>query len=140
MSLYNIVHGMNDKLVIVASVIMGMRIDQTFPRFRDIFIEAEDAPFEADLFVYTRMGGGNRECWDGCSETDPCPACVADGIESEVWCAGSYDDEFDCTYRTFGIKLSDGQRAELTDALRGTKPKNFEDRARKLFNLSDGNQ
>lgn len=135
MSLYNILAGMNTSLVVAASTVVGFRIDEHFPRFRDVFTDADDAPFEADLYVYTRMGGGNRDCWEGASYDIPCncSGCRADKIEDESWCVGSYDDDFDCTYRTFGIKFTPQQKAEW-DALMANGPdESFIKRACAMF-------
>lgn len=141
MSMYNMMNGMNAELAIIASAVLGYNIQKKFPRFRDIFTEAEDAPFKADLFIYTRMGGGNRECWGNDTPELPCTcgACTCDGIEEEPWCVGSYDDDFDCTYRTFGIKFTDEQRVvwdkvihkellseELVQMIKAVFPKMFE--------------
>lgn len=106
MSLYNM-------LAAIASTVLGFRVDERFPRFRDIFAIAEEAPFAADLFVYTRMGGGNRTCWENGDDGCGCSACAADALEREPWIVGSYDDSFDCTYRTFGVRLTPEQKAEL---------------------------
>lgn len=113
MSLYNMLFGMNAQLAEVASTILGFRVDERFPRFRDIFAKAEDAPFEADLYVYTRMGGGNRTCWENGEKGCGCSACASAALEHEPWIVGSYDDSFDCTYRTFGVRLTPEQKAEF---------------------------
>lgn len=136
MSLYNMINDMNVSLAIIVSGVLGFRIDQRFPRFRDVFTAAEDAPWLADIFVYTRMGGGNRECW-GDDETDDagnclCPACTCDRLEKEPFIVGSYDDEFDSTYRTFGIKFTDEQRAQWTQIKAGEQPASV---TAKLFEL-----
>ena len=119
MSLYNMVYGMNSNIAVTLSGIVGYRIDERFPRFRNIFTGAEDAPENlkgADFYVYTRMGGGNRGCWENWAPDCKCVAHRADDIEEEEWCLGSWDDDYDCTYRTFAIKLTEAQKAEF-DAL-----------------------
>lgn len=112
MSIYNMVHGMNAQLAVVASTLLGFKLDEKFPRFRNVFIADKDAPFEADLFVYTRMGSGNRNCWKDNAEGCDCGAHQAERIEQEPWCVGSYDDSYDATYRTFGVKFTPEQKAE----------------------------
>ena len=112
MSIYNMVHGMNAELTTIVSTVLGFRVDEKFPRFRNVFTEDADAPFEADLFVYTRMGAGNRDCWEDDAEGCKCAAHEADAIENEPWCVGSYDDSYDATYRTFGVKFLPEQKAE----------------------------
>lgn len=107
MSLYNMVNGMNALMTVFLSPFLPLRAD-LFPRFRDIFLEVNDMNCDfngGDIFVYTRMGGGNRDCWEN-NETDcNCPAHLADKIENTYPCLGSYDDEFDCTYRTFVFRV-----------------------------------
>lgn len=109
MSLYNMMNGTNVELVIKVSTMLNKRIDEIFPRFRDIFTEDGECPFAEDAYdvlVYTRMGGGNRACWEEeTTETCACPACQCDRLETEDFVLGSYDDAFDCTYRTFAVIL-----------------------------------
>lgn len=112
MSLYNLIAGMNAGLALVASPFLPRRADK-FPRFRDIFTEADDTDLKGDLYVYTRMGGGNRECWENDdTPTCDCGACDAERIEESDQCVGSYEDEFDRTYRTFVFKIADEDRAD----------------------------
>jgi hypothetical protein len=117
MSLYNLMNGMNAELAILMSPFLPRPADQ-FPRFRNCFIQADDYHGEAkgDIFVYTRMGGGNRECWinEPPHEAKDCNAC--DANELEALAVARYDDEFDSTYSTFVFKVSDEDRADY-DAL-----------------------
>jgi len=103
------VNGRNEFLLIKASTVLNKRIDEVFPRFRDIFTEDGACPFaedDYDILVYTRMGGGNRDCWEEeTTETCECPACQCSRLETEDFVLGSYDDAFDCTYRTFAVIL-----------------------------------
>ena len=65
MSLYNLMMGMNANAVVFASLILNQRVDKTFPRFRDVFTDDDDCSIQSnqyDILIYTRMGGGNREC------------------------------------------------------------------------------
>ena len=119
MTFYNLINGRNTELVMVLSAIVGYRIDEEFPRFRDAFMKDDESPYEADYFVYTRMGGGNRECWEGCTDKEPCAACQADAIEEWDTCVGSYDDEFDRTYRTFCMVFTEDQKKMFGACLDG---------------------
>lgn len=104
MSMYNLLNGMNAGLGIMVSPFLPMRFDN-FPRIRDVFLR--DADHEGDIFVYTRMGAGNADCWND-SEDDrecDCPGCIAGRIEEN--CFNTYEDEFDCTYKTFVFKVTD---------------------------------
>lgn len=112
MSLYNVLHGMNANLAVMLSPFLPRRADQ-FPRFRDIFTSADDSPVKGDIYVYTRMGGGNRDCWDGCCEERPCIACDAYQLEREPTCVRRYDDDYDCTYSTFVFRVADEHRADF---------------------------
>lgn len=123
MSLYNMIAGMNAGLAILASPFLPRRADH-FPRFRDIFREADDTELKGDLYVYTRMGGGNRECWGSEEKTADgecaCSACDAERIETSPAVIGRYDDDFDCTYSTFVFKVVDEDRADFNAVMAGT--------------------
>ncbi|MEJ2650179.1 MAG: hypothetical protein P8016_17435, partial [Sedimentisphaerales bacterium] len=112
MSLYNLINGMNADLAVLISVIIGENIQDKFPRFRDVFLEVEESRYKADYYVYTRMGGGNRECWEDNKPDCKCPACVAAKIEQSPECVGRYDDNFDCTYSNFCMNFTDAQKKE----------------------------
>ena len=121
MSLYNMVHGMNATLAMLVSPFLPRAAD-AFPRFRDVFLEADDAPTKGDIYVYTRMGGGNRECLDDC-EDESCQACDARHIEAEPTCICRYDDDFDCTFSTFVFRVADEHRADFAALLAREYPK-----------------
>jgi len=110
--LYNLLHGVNAQLAILVSPFLPRRADQ-FPRFRDVFTSADDSPVKGDIYVYTRMGGGNRRCWDGCSEEKPCLACDAYQVERDPTCIRRYDDDGDSTYSTFVFRVADEHRADF---------------------------
>lgn len=117
MSLYNLLNGMNAEVAVLVSPFLPMRADK-FPRFRDVFLHADDSPVAGDIFVYTRMGGGNAECWDDC-EYGNCPACQAENLRESENCVGSYEDEFDCTYKTFVFKVPEEHIKDFDFALSG---------------------
>lgn len=137
MSFYNMMFGMNSDLIIIISCILNKRIDKVFPRFRDVFLEAEDCLLkkdEYDYLIYTRMGGGNYQCWNNngiCSEeniyykdedgvvTEKCPYCKLLEIEKDTNYIGGWDDDFDCTYRTLAFKLSSNDKDKLKMCLSG---------------------
>lgn len=117
MSLYNMINEMNGDLAIMSTPFLPMPPEQ-FPRFRDIFLSDEECPLDGyDILVYTRMGGGNLDCWEGTyDESCDCYGCSADKIEEDPSCLGSYDDADDCTYRTFAFKVNENR--EWFDAIR----------------------
>ena len=107
MSLYNIVNGFNPACVFFLPM-LGRKKEE-YPRFRDCFIE------DGNIAVYTRVGGGNRNCGFGEEELYEDPNYV-----------DTYDDEFDSTYATylFGVPekwkadfdlIMDGKLAEVSD-------------------------
>ena len=112
MSMYNMIAGRNDALVIAFSVILDMRVDKEFPRFRDIFLHADDCEYDDyDAIIYTRMGGGNFDCWEGGKKNCDCPSCkLKKMIARTSWILGQYADEFDSTYKNIVIKLTPEQR------------------------------
>ena len=116
MSLYNLLHGMNATAVMLLSPFAPTRIDN-FPRFRNVFLEDEDAPNPADFYVYTRMGGGNCNCYAETCYADlddcGCGACYALELESSQYCVDRYDDGFDCTYCTFSFHVSNEDQADF---------------------------
>lgn len=118
MSLYNMLFGMNTPLVIFLSIVLKRKVDD-IPRFRDCFLKADDCPVDDyDFLIYTRMGGGNYECWgndDGeyYKEDCDCPYCRLLKIKEEDWYICGYDDDFDDTYRTLVGKFTEEQRKQF---------------------------
>ena len=119
MSLYNLINGMNTAAAVALSPFLPRKATD-FPRFRDIFLEAEDYyGDDGDIFIYTRMGGGNRDCWyDGEKDCD-CPGCDASRLEGHVQCVDRYDDTYDCTYSTFVWRVSDEDRPDFEALMEG---------------------
>lgn len=115
MSLYNMMFGMNTPLAIFLSIVLKRKVDD-IPRFRDCFLKADDCPVDNyDFLIYTRMGGGNYECWGNDNEEYykedcDCPYCRLLKIEEEDWYICGYDDDFDNTYRTLVGKFTKEQR------------------------------
>ena len=119
MSLYNMIAGMNAELAMIVSCILGFRIDEDIPRFRDVFTGGDDCPVnqgEYDILIYTRMGGGNYDHWDDCGKDgEPCPYCRLLEHEKEPWYIGGYNDDYDCTYRTLIVRFTPEQNAVWED-------------------------
>lgn len=106
MSMYNMIHGMNASLAVLASPFLPMPAD-SFPRFRDIFLESDN------IHVYTRMGAGNAECWESGEEECDCVGCRAAKIELHPDCIETHEDEFDCTYKTFVFRVPDKWKSDF---------------------------
>ena len=89
MSLYNMVNGFNPACVFIMPM-LGRKQDE-YPRFRDCFVTKE-----GNIAIYTRVGGGNRNCGFGEEKL----------YEDENFLT-TYDDDFDCTYGTYEFKVPD---------------------------------
>jgi hypothetical protein len=127
------VAGINAPLALVVSCVLGFRVDEDIPRFRDVFTDAEDCPVaEYDVLIYTRMGGGNYDHWMGCCEEEPCPYCRLLKFEEKLWYAGGYDDDFDCTYRTLVVKFTPEQK-ELWNRIKNEGLRIVDDKLKELF-------
>ena len=144
MSMYNMVFGMNQRLLMILSGIVGYRIDKRFPRFRDVFLADDEAQVTGDFYVYTRMGGGNREC---SAESDPaegsecsCTAHIAERLEADPQCAGRYDDVSDSTYSTFAMRFTLEQMTEWRSIQEGNVPGDFLERMQRLFDSTPATQ
>lgn len=141
MSLYNMICGMNANLAVLASPFLPRAADR-FPRFRDVFTAANDAPCEGDLFVYTRMGGGNRTCWNDDDEksNEPCDCygCDADRLEQHPDCVARYDDDFDSTFCTFVFVVPLSRRPDFDLLMAGQCGELSEDYRSDLRNIFSG--
>ena len=87
MSLYNMLMGFNPACVVIMPM-LG-RKQEEYPRFRDCFITEE-----GNIAIYTRVGGGNRDCGYG-----------EDELYKDENFITTYDDEFDSTYGTYEFKV-----------------------------------
>lgn len=134
MSLYNMIAGRNDALIIAFSVILNMRVDKEFPRFRDIFLQADDCEIkDYDAIIYTRMGGLNFECWNDNKPDCTCSLCkLKKMIETCPWIIGHYDDESDDTYKNLVIKLTPEQK-EIWETIQAQGLEPFKEQIEKLF-------
>lgn len=134
MSLYNMIAGRNDALVIAFSVVLNMRVDKEFPRFRDIFLQADDCEIkDYDAIIYTRMGGLNFECWNDNKPDCTCSLCkLKKMIETYPWIIGHYDDESDDTYKNIVIKLTPEQK-EIWEKIQAQGLEPFKELVERLF-------
>lgn len=138
MSLYNMLHGMNAGLAMIMSPFLPVPFEE-FPRYRDVFMDADDCPKAAkgDIYVYTRMGAGNADCWGSDNDPCDCPACNAIAIIQHPTCTYHYDDDFDCTFRTFVITVDDTHREDFEKVKTGGEihkaSKWYFDKLREIF-------
>jgi len=103
-------------------------------RFRNIFLTRNDKG-EDVVILYTRNGGGNRECWDleGCPEgggepavhNERCMVYVNWNLTQHPLYIRDYDDDFDSTYAYFEFRVPvvlEEMRDQLVEA-QGGEPK-----------------
>ena len=69
---------------------LGEKHPDNYPRFRDCFVDNNE------IHVYTRVGGGNRNCEFGEEELQQHPNYLRD-----------FDDEYDSTYATYVFSIPD---------------------------------
>ena len=102
-------------------------------RFRDCWVEkGDDGPVIA---VYTRQGGGNRECWcesrnaviDAAQHVpDQCCAACNEALAAHPQYLRDADDDFDATYATFFFRVPKQWRDTLAKA--AEEPVNMSER------------
>ncbi len=96
MSLYNLLCGYNPACVVILPM-LGRKQDE-YPRFRDCFV-SED---KKTIVIYTRVGGGNRNCGFGEEKLYEDPNFV-----------GTYDDDFDRTYGYYEFNVPEKWKADF---------------------------
>ena len=101
MSLYNMMIGFNPACVVIMPM-LGRKQNE-YPRFRDCFI-TEDG----NIAIYTRVGGGNRNCGYGEEE-----------LYADAHFIKTYDDEYDNTYGTYEFKVPEKWKADFEAILDG---------------------
>ena len=89
MSLYNMINGVNPATFFILPM-LGEEHPDDYPRFRDCFIQDDE------IHVYTRVGGGNRNCGFGEEELQSHPNYLRD-----------FDDDYDSTYATYVFSVPD---------------------------------
>ncbi len=92
-------------------------------RFRDIYIKDDEG--ELIIILYTRNGGGNRDCWEyeGCDyakdiHDEECMISIIEKLQQHPYYIRDYDDDFDRTYAYFEFKIPDEYK-ELAKLLAG---------------------
>lgn len=88
MSLYNAVMGFNPSCILFMPM-LGRKQDE-YPRFRDCFISDDHKHID----IYTRVGGGNRNCGYG-----------EEQLYKDENFVETFDDEFDTTYGTYRFNV-----------------------------------
>ena len=101
MSMYNMMNGFNPACVFIMPM-LG-RKQHEWPRFRDCWVTEEN-----NIAIYTRVGGGNRNCGFGEEELYEDPNFIT-----------TYDDEDDNTYATYEFKVPEKWKADFDLILNG---------------------
>ena len=101
MSLYNMINGFNPACVLIMPM-LGRKQDE-YPRFRDCFVTEEK-----NIAIYTRVGGGNRNCGYGEEE-----------LYKDENFLTTYDNDFDSTYATYEFKVPEKWKADFGKILCG---------------------
>ena len=114
--MYGMLFGQNTKAEFILAT-LGLTKDDV-GRFRDCFVSG------GEIAVYTRNGGGNRECWDWMSDDSACGECVGCTMTQEIPKHPNYlcdvDDDFDSTYATIYYSIPEQFKAELAAMDAGT--------------------
>lgn len=97
--LYNILHGYNPACLFVMPM-LGRNEDE-WPRFRDCYVEESDEHGYL-IVIYTRVGGGNRNCGFGEEKLYEDPLFVE-----------TVDDDFDNTYAEYKFKVPEKWRKDF---------------------------
>lgn len=118
MSLYNMIFGSQP----VAGLALAL-LDLTpkaVGRFRDAWFERIDG--DVCVAVYTRNGGGNRDCWEEGNDDCTCTGCTTTRIlPAHPLYISDQDDDFDCTYATFYFRLPSEPPKSLVGLLQMVK-------------------
>lgn len=122
MGLYDIALGDGNQ-VMRASLLLPVLGNPTVARYRDCWVEkSPDGPVIA---VYTRQGGGNRECFCESRNTvvvaeqhvpATCYAACNEVLAAHPLYLSDADDDFDSTYATFYFRVPDEYREVLAPA------------------------
>lgn len=108
MSLYNLLMGFSPACVAIMPMLGRKQAE--WPRFRDCFVTEEN-----HIAIYTRVGGGNRNCGYGEEELYKDPNFIT-----------TYDDDFDNTYATYEFRCPEKWKEDFDKIMSG-----------KLFEVSD---
>lgn len=91
MSFYNMINGANPATFFILPM-LGEKHPDNYPRFRDCFVNSDNG--EPEIYIYTRVGGGNRNEGFGEEELYKHPNYLT-----------TWDDDFDNTYATYSFSV-----------------------------------
>ena len=98
---------------------LGEKHPDEYPRFRDCFVN------EDEIHIYTRVGGGNRNCGFGEEELVKHPNYLRDE-----------DDEFDSTYATYIFSVPEEWKLDFKKIIDGKlldTSQEYKDRLYKVY-------
>ena len=101
MSFYNMMNGYNPACVFILPM-LGRHQDD-YPRFRDCFVTDD-----GNIAVFTRVGGGNRNCGYGEEE-----------LYEDEYFLTTYDDDFDSTYATYEFRVPGKWKSDFDKMMDG---------------------
>lgn len=135
MSLYNLLHGENPLKDIWLKI---LDIDQPngkwqSGRFRDIYLNENGT----EIILYTRNGGGNRECWEDEKKDGEecfCSGCIIKKhLPKHPNYLRDYDDDFDCTYAYIVFSVPKEAQKLAKSVATGEKPKTISEKFQETF-------
>lgn len=92
------------------AILLGLLGNPPVARYRDAWVEKGNDGLPV-IAIYTRQGGGNRQCYcedefySG-SHPDPASSCGSNEIlQAHDLYIRDEDDDFDCTYATFYFRV-----------------------------------
>ncbi len=101
MSLYNMLMGFSHFCLTIMPM-LGRKQNE-YPRFRDCYVTDE-----GNIAIYTRVGGGNRDCGYGEEE-----------LYKDENFITTYDDEYDNTYGTYEFRVPEKWKADFDKIING---------------------
>ncbi|MEK6882160.1 MAG: hypothetical protein AABY22_21260 [Nanoarchaeota archaeon] len=127
MSLYNLLHGVNPISPLLLKI---LDIDQdnkkwSSGRFRDIYLDEKGEK----IILYTRNGGGNRECWGEVQNNCLCAGCVIEKhLPKHPNYLRDYDDDFDSTYAYIEFSIPESYKELVKSFATGEKPETIKEK------------
>ncbi len=122
-------------------ILLGMLGNPPVARFRDAWVENQDD--EPVIVIYTRQGGGNRDCFcgEGGQHPDTNSSCGSnEAMQTHPLYLRDADDEFDSTYATFCFRCPPEFRDTLRDPEIMQEPVNMPERWRAAIEAIGGGQ
>jgi hypothetical protein len=126
MSLYNMIFGQNPLSDVLLSI---LDLDRSkVGRFRDVHLHKPEDGGPIQIAIYTRNGGGNRECWNDDkvkADSEQCDCCgcfMSYRVQKIAGYVRDEDDDFDRTYATIYFRCPErfvGMLEKLVDEKAG---------------------